>query len=89
MNLSIFLDLKEAFDAVDHKTLLLKLRKYGVESTCYNWFTSYLTNREQFCYFDGAKSSRSTFKCGFPQGSYLELLLLLLYTMILRTAWKT
>ena len=48
MNLSIFLDLKKAFDTVDHKTLLLKLRKYGIESTSYNWFTSYLTNREQF-----------------------------------------
>ena len=48
MSMSIFLDLKKAFDTVDHTTLLLKLRKYGITSTSYNWFTSYLTNREQF-----------------------------------------
>ena len=36
MNLSIFLDLKKAFDTVDYSTLLLKLRKYGIESTSYN-----------------------------------------------------
>ena len=57
MNLSIFLDLKKAFDTVDHKMLLVKLRKYAIASTSYNWFTSYLTNREQFCHWDGANST--------------------------------
>ena len=58
INLTTFLDLKKAFDTVDHKTLLLKLRKYGIESTSYNWFTSYLANREQFCHWNGSNSSR-------------------------------
>ena len=75
----IILGLKIAFDIVDHKTFLLKLRKYGIESISYNWFPSYLTNREQFCYFHGAYSSRSIFKCGAPQGSCLGSLLFLLY----------
>ena len=30
LNLAIFLDLKKAFYAVDHKILLEKLRKYGI-----------------------------------------------------------
>ena len=79
MNLSIFLDLKKAFDTVDHTTLLLKLRKYGIKSTSYNWFTSYLTNREQFCYWDGANSRRDILKCGIPQGLCLGPLLFSLY----------
>ena len=48
--------------------------------TSHNWFTSYLTNREQFFYFDGANSSRSIVKCGIPQGSCLGPLLFLLYS---------
>ena len=79
MNLNIFLDLKKAFDTVDHTTLLLKLLNYGIESTSYNWFTSYLTNREQFCHWDGACSSRDILKCDIPQCSCLGPLLFLLY----------
>ena len=61
ISLSIFRDPKKAFDKVDYQALLLKLRKYGVESTSYYWFTSYLTNREQFCNFDAANVSGSIF----------------------------
>ena len=35
-----FNPMEKAFDTVDHKTLLLMLGKYGIESTSYNWFTS-------------------------------------------------
>ena len=79
INFSIFLDLEKAFDTVDHKILLLKLREYGAEGTSHSWFTSYLTNREQFCYFDGSTSSKSSIECGIPQGSCLGPLLFILY----------
>ena len=49
LNLTIFLDLKKAFDTVDHKTLLEKLSRYGMRDTTGNWFQSYLDHRKQFC----------------------------------------
>ena len=41
--------------------------------------TSYLTNREQFRYFDGSSSSKSNTECGIPQGSCLGPLLFVFY----------
>ena len=79
INMSIFLDLKMAFNTVNHEVLLSKLRGYGAEGTSHSWFTSYLTNREQFYYFDGFISSKSSIRCGIQQGSCLGTLLFILY----------
>ena len=48
-NLTIFLDLKEAFDTVDHKILLAKLNKYGIRDLSGNLLQSYHENRRQCC----------------------------------------
>ena len=76
---NIFIDLKKAFDTVDHDILLAKLRKYGVENLELAWFTSYLTNRKQFCKVNGICSKTKNIHCGVPQGSCLGPLLFLIY----------
>ena len=79
INISIFLDLKKAFDTVDHGILLSKLTKYGVVGTSLLWFKSYLTSRKQYCVINGHKSSLKTVHCGIPQGSCFGPLLFILY----------
>lgn len=40
----VMIDLRKAFDLVDHPTLLQKLRLYGMDDNPMSWFTSYLTD---------------------------------------------
>ena len=49
LNGVIFIDLKNAFDAIDHEIILKKLTKDGVDQDALKWFKSYLTNRMQRC----------------------------------------
>ena len=78
-NLSVFLDLKKAFDTVDHDVLLSKLSAYGVTDLAHGWFTSYLAGREQYCYVEGKSSNKRLVQCGIPQGSCLGPLLFIIY----------
>ena len=48
MVIGIFLDLKKAFDTVNHKILVKKLYSYGIRDQLINWFKSYLENRSQY-----------------------------------------
>ena len=74
----VLIDLKKAFDTVDHQILLKKLFCYGFRDTSFEWFQSYLTDRVQCTVFDDT-SSNFINPFGVPQGSVLEPLLFLLY----------
>ena len=74
-----FLDLKKAFDTVNHRILISKLRKYGIRGHILQWFESYLKNRRQFVWIKNFKSQINSITCGVPQGSILGPLLFILY----------
>ena len=72
---SVFIDLRRAFDSVDHTLLLQKLHLYGFRGASLAWFKSYLDNRRQCVYYDGQTSDNVHMSMGVPQGSILGPLL--------------
>ena len=75
----VFIDLKKAFDTINHDILLLKLEHYGIRDVTYSWFKSYLSDRKQYTSLNGVDSDIKNISCGVPQGSVLGPLLFLLY----------
>ena len=78
LNLTLFLDLRKAFDTVAHEidTENEFLRDKGIELA---WFKSYLSNRMQYCCIDGTNSGYKVNAAGVPQDSCLGPLLFLIY----------
>ena len=80
----IFCDLAKAFDCVNHKILLSKLKIYGISDYHYKLYKSYLANRYQrtLVYDQMGNATTSTWAKvihGVPQGSILGPLLFLLF----------
>ena len=69
--ISVFLDLRKAFDVIDHSVLLAKLKNYGLGEVEVNWISSYLTDRQQYVVHKNAKSDIEVITKGVPQGSVL------------------
>ena len=66
----VYLDLKKAFDTVDHKILILKF-KASVSGLTLNWFHSYLTSRCQRTAVGRSLSGTRRVAVGVPQVSIL------------------
>lgn len=77
--IAVFLDFKRAFETLDRRILLEKLRAYGIEGKALKWFETYLTGRTQRTRVNGVLSQAVAVELGVPQGSVLGVLLFLLY----------
>ena len=77
--LAAIIDVKKAFDCVNHSILLSKIERYGVKGIPLDWIKSYLSDRQCYVEVGPYKSRINTFNIGVPQGSILGPLLFLLY----------
>ena len=77
--LGVFVDLRKAFDTVNHLILLRKLEEIGIRGVSLEFFRSYLSNRQQFVHLNGIDSSLKKISIGVPQGSILGPILFLIY----------
>ena len=75
----VFIDLKKAFDTVNHTLLIDKLEYYGIRGIAQEWLKSYLKDRKQFVQIDECASTLLNVTCGVPQGSILGPKLFILY----------
>ena len=73
------IDLRKAFDVVDHKVLLKKLQIYGLNNNSLKWFESYLSGRYQTICVDGKLSEPLGIQSGVPPGRILGPALFLLF----------
>ena len=78
-NFTVFLDIKKAFDTIDHSILLQKLEYYGIGEEELKFFSSYLHKRRQCCIVNSHQSSFQTVRCWVPQGSIMGPLLFIIY----------
>jgi len=77
--IGIFLDLKKAFDVVNHEILSKKLFHLGVRGNLLRWFQSYLSNRTQKVDINGVLSLPRFINISVLQGSILGPLLFLCF----------
>ena len=73
------IDLSAAFDCVEHRILIDKLKFYNIGDRTLRWIQSYLTGRTSHVVIGSGKSEPYEMLHGVPQGSVLGPVLYLLY----------
>ena len=79
LSIGVFIDLRKAFDTIDHSLLLQKMERYGIRGVTNDWLKSYLNNRLQYVDINNTASQLRRVTCGVPQGSVLGPKLFILY----------
>ena len=82
--IGVFIDLKKAFDTIDHSLLIQKLNRYGIRGIANSWLSSYLKERSQYVFYNNENSDAMNICCGVPQGSILgpKLFILIINDMV-------
>ena len=75
----ILTDLQKAFDTIDHKILIEKMKYMGFSNAVTKWFECYLSKRMFSVHKENSVSDKAIIICGVSQGSILGPLLFLLY----------
>ena len=68
-----FVDLRKAFDTVDHLLLINKLKSLGVAGKSLEWFRSYLTGRVQQTMYVNVLSPPAKITVGKTVTSWLQV----------------
>jgi hypothetical protein len=61
----VFLDIRKAFDSIDHEILLEKLKFNGITWVEHDWFESHLTSRNQQKFVNGFLSTKKEIICAW------------------------
>ena len=79
LTVAAFLDLRKAFDVINHRLLLSKLKNGGISGMAIQWLESYLKDRKQYVCWNGYCSDVLSVEHGVPQGSVLGPTLFSIY----------
>lgn len=74
-----YLDFQKAFDSVNHRLLIHKLRTYRIAPGICDWIEDFLSHRTFFVKVRDASSELASPSSGVPQGTVLGPLLFLIY----------
>lgn len=75
----VFIDLKKAFDTIDHDIVLEKMERFGVRGVGLEWSKSYFRHRSQYVQVGDAMSKPADITCGVPRGSIVGPKLFIMY----------
>ena len=65
--IGIFLDFSKVFDTVNLIILIDKLYHYDIRGNALEWFSSYLSDRNQYVSYNGVRSSTNSIALLYPK----------------------